>query len=149
MWAITDSEFSLWKSQIFCSKCLILGLNMWAKHVRHFLDFVAFWLDKTTHVISSLDLKHQALVYDTLPPTTAIIGYAIGLKQAGFLLVLKLWYVCSWQPKLNWAFFFFKYNCPCCLCQHKWNQNGLNQDGTLFCFNSRQMLLLFMCVFWR
>ena len=27
------------------------------------------------------DTKLQALVYDTLPPTTAIVGYAIGLEK--------------------------------------------------------------------
>ena len=46
--------------------------------------------------------KLQALVYDIFPPTTALLGYAVGLEKLS--LVLKWPSVCNRQLKLYQAF---------------------------------------------
>ena len=65
-----------------------------------------------------LAAKLQALVYDILPPSTAILDYAIGLEKPSaneqifvgarravrFLLVLEGQYICNRQLRLNQAF---------------------------------------------
>ena len=73
----------------------------------------------------------QALVYDSLPPITAICDYAIHLwkpsaKVQLFLLVLNWQKVSNRQLKLYQACFFVCvcvcvcfYNCTRCLSQHK------------------------------
>ena len=69
-------------------------------------------------------VKLQALVYNTLPPTTAIIGYAIGLEKLPandiFSLMLEWQEVCNSHPKLIRHLF---YNHPCYFREHTQKKN--------------------------
>ena len=42
---------------------------------------VTFWLAEVARTIGRPEPEFQALVYDILPPTTAIIDYSIGLGK--------------------------------------------------------------------
>ena len=77
----------------------------------------------------------KALVYDVLPPATAITEHDIGLDKlsangqchVGAQLAVRLLHVYN----SNYFRRFF-YNCPHCLRQHKSDQNRLNRDGSPF-----------------
>ena len=86
------------------------------------------------HYIGSTKL--QALVYDILPSTTAIISYAIGSRKLSANEQFFCWGSDSSTFVTNNSNYIRRlfYNWPCCLCQLKSNENRLNRDGTLFFF---------------
>ena len=76
--------------------------------------------------------KLQALVYDSLPPTTAIVDYAIGLEKLlanSFFNATQTTVSLYRQLRLYQMFLLYW---PRCLCQHKLSQNHLNWDRTFF-----------------
>ena len=78
------------------------------------------------------DNKLQALVYDILPPTTAIVHYALGLKKTplmnSFSMMLKWQEVCNRQLVSTVSFKTEQ------VAYTRTDQNRLHWDGTLFFF---------------
>ena len=85
---------------------------MWSVRYAIYADGRKFLLhhDKvrlSLHCVVLWFTKLQALVYDVLPPTTAVTGYAKSLQELSadsFVSVLKRQQVCNVQLKLYHAF---------------------------------------------
>ena len=85
--------------------------------------------------------KIQALVYDILLSTTAVLSYAIGSTK---LSANEQLFFVGAQMISDVCFML-----PCCLRRLKSNQNRFNRDGTPLFFYPGWMCLMFTCVLGR